>query len=162
LAPISAGIEVLQRATDAETLESTLPLLAHQTRHMVRLVDDLLDVSRVSLGKIELKKERIELRSVIEQSLHCSRTLIADTGHKLTAETQSEPLYVLADSDRLIQVLCNLLSNACKYMERGGSIAIALERGGDHALIRVRDCGIGLDSEDIPRIFELFAQVDTS
>lgn len=162
LAPISAGIEILQRANDAETLESTLPLLAQQTRYMVRLLDDLLDVSRVSLGKIELKSERIPLRTVIEQAVQSSRSLIEDKSHDLVVSIPEEPLYVTGDSARLVQVLCNLLDNACKYMDRGGSIALTAERINGQALIRVRDNGIGIPDDDIARIFELFAQLDTS
>lgn len=162
LAPISAGIEILQRATDVKTLESTLPLLAYQTRHMVRLLDDLLDVSRVSFGKIKLNREHIALRPVIEQAVESSRSLIEDKSHDLIVSIPTEPLYVRGDSVRLVQVLCNLLDNACKYTDRGGSIAISAERMNGQALIRVRDNGIGIPSQEIPRIFELFAQLDTS
>jgi PAS domain S-box-containing protein len=162
LAPISADVETLQRSSDTETVQSTLTSLGRHVGHMARLVDDLLDVSRVSLGKIELKSERIDLRTVVEQAVHNSRSLIESMQHRLTVSVPPEPLYVRADSVRLVQALCNLMHNACKFMATGGSIVLTLQRVIDEAVVRVQDRGIGLASQDIPRIFELFAQLDTS
>ena len=162
LAPISAGIELLQGKTDPETSESTLSLLGHQVEHMGRLLDDLLDVSRVTLGKVELRKECIELNPVVEQALQSSHSLIHSMNHRVTLALPQESLYVRGDRVRLVQVICNLLNNACKYMDRGGSIALTVARNDDQALISVRDRGIGFASDDASRMFELFAQLDTS
>jgi PAS domain S-box-containing protein len=162
LAPISAGIELLQGKTDPETSESTLSLLGHQVQHMGRLLDDLLDVSRVTLGKVELRKECIQLNPVVEQALQSSHSLIHTMNHRVTLALTQESLYVKADRVRLVQVICNLLNNACKYMDRGGSIALTVARIDDQALISVRDRGVGFASEDASRMFELFAQLDTS
>jgi PAS domain S-box-containing protein len=162
LTPISAGLELLQRTADPQTSESTLSLLVHQVEDMGRLLDDLLDVSRVTLGKVELKKERVDLHAVVEQAIQSSHSLIQSMNHQVALALPQEPLYVRGDRVRLVQVLCNLLNNACKYMDRGGSIMLTVERTRDQALIRIQDRGIGFDSEDIPRMFELFAQLDTS
>jgi CheY-like chemotaxis protein/two-component sensor histidine kinase len=153
---------LLQRVRDAETLDSTLSLLEQQVGHMGRLLDDLLDVSRITLGKIELKKEGVELRSIIDQAVQSSRSLIDSMGHNVTLMLPPEPLHVRGDRVRLVQVLCNLLNNAGKYMDRDGLIAIKVERVRDQALISVRDHGIGISSEDMPRVFELFTQLNSS
>jgi PAS domain S-box-containing protein len=162
LAPISAGIELLQHATDAETSESTLSLLARQVEHMGRLLDDLLDVSRINLGKVELRKEYIDLNAVVQLAIQSSHPLIQNRDHRITVTLLREPIWFRADRVRLVQALCNLLDNACKYMDRGGSIELTVERIRDQVLISVRDRGIGFASEDAARMFELFAQLDTS
>jgi PAS domain S-box-containing protein len=162
LTPISAGVELLQHTVDAQLFQSTLSLLGDQVAHMKRLLDDLLDVSRVTLGKVELKLESLDVRAVVEQAVQTARALLENGDHSVTLALPREPLYVRADAVRLAQVLGNLLSNACKYTDSGGSIAITAERVRDQAFISVRDQGIGFASEDAPRMFELFAQLDTS
>jgi signal transduction histidine kinase/ActR/RegA family two-component response regulator/PAS domain-containing protein len=162
LAPIRAGVELLQRVRDAETLDSTLSLLEQQVGYMGRLLDDLLDVSRITLGKIELQKKCVELRAVVEQAVQSSRSLIDSMGHNVNLVLPPESLHVKGDRVRLVQVLCNLLNNAGKYMDRGGLIAITVERVRDQALISVRDHGIGIAFEDMPRVFELFTQLNNS
>jgi len=162
LTPISAGVELLQHTDDAQLFQSTLSLLGNQVAHIERLLDDLLDVSRVTLGKVELKLESLDVRAVAEHAVQTARALIENREHRVTLALPREPLYVRADAVRLAQVLGNLLNNACKYMDRGGEIAVTVERVRDQALISVRDQGIGFASEDIGQMFELFAQLDTS
>jgi CheY-like chemotaxis protein len=129
---------------------------------MVRLVDDLLDVSRISCGKIALRRGRVELASVVHQAVEATRTMYENMGHELTVTVQPPPLYLNADPARLAQVVGNLLNNACKFTDKGGRISLTVEREGGQAVIRVRDTGIGIAADQLPRIFDMFTQVDTS
>jgi len=129
---------------------------------MVRLVDDLLDMSRISRGKIELRKERVELASVVHHAIEACRPAIKSAAHHLTIALPPQPVYLNGDPIRLAQVVGNLLSNACKFTEKGGRIWLTVEREGERAAIRVRDSGIGLTAAELTRIFEMFIQVDTS
>ena len=126
---------------------------------MVRLVDDLLDVSRITRGKMELRKERVELAAVVRNAVETSRPLIEGGGHELTVALPPEPVYLDADPVRLAQVFSNLLNNAAKYTEAGGHIWLAVERQGSDVLVSVKDDGIGIAAEMLPRIFEMFSQV---
>ena len=127
---------------------------------MVRLIDDLLDVSRISRGKIELRKERVELAKVVQQAVETSRPLIEAGGHDLTIDVPPDPIYVDADVTRLAQVFANLLNNAAKYTERGGRIWLTVERQGSDAVVSVRDTGVGIPAHMLPKVFEMFTQVD--
>jgi CheY-like chemotaxis protein/two-component sensor histidine kinase len=129
---------------------------------MVRLVDDLLDVSRISRGKIELHREPVELASVVYQAVEAIRPLCESLDHEMTVTLPPEPVYLNADPTRLSQIVGNLLNNACKFTERGGHIRLTGERVGEQVVIRVQDTGIGLSAEQLLRIFEMFTQVDTS
>jgi CheY-like chemotaxis protein len=129
---------------------------------MVRLVDDLLDVSRISRGKVELRRERVELASVVNHAVEAARTLIQCLEHELTVTLSKQPIYLNADATRLTQVLGNLLNNACKFTDKGGQILLTVERESEQAVIRVRDTGTGIAAEQLPRIFDMFMQVDTS
>src|SRR6185436_17775793 len=129
---------------------------------VVRLVDDLLDVSRISRGTIELRKEIVELSSVVNQAVDAFRPLCDAMGHELKVTLPTEPTYLDADPTRLAQVIGNLLNNACKFTERGGHLRLVVEREGTRAILRVLDTGIGLGADQLPRIFEMFMQVDTS
>ena len=137
-------------------------MMERQVGQMVRLVDDLLDVSRISRGKIELRKEPIELASVVHHAVEAVRPLCESMDHELTVTLPPQPMYLNADPTRLAQVVGNLLNNACKFTERGGRIRLTVEREGEQAVIRVQDTGIGIAAEQLPRIFEMFTQVDTS
>lgn len=128
----------------------------------VRLIDDLLDMSRISRGKIELKKERIELASVVHHAVEAIRPLCGGMGHELTLTVPPQPIFLNGDPTRLAQVVGNLLNNACKFTSRDGRIWLTVEREGPHAVIRVRDTGIGIAAEQLPDIFKMFTQVDTS
>jgi len=129
---------------------------------MVRLVDDLLDVSRISRGKIELRKGRVELGSVVNHAVEAIRPRCESMDHKLTVTLPPQPVYLNADPTRLAQVVGNLLNNACKFTKKHGRIWLNVEREGGQAVIRVRDSGIGIAAAELPRIFEIFTEVDTS
>src|SRR5258707_1928732 len=129
---------------------------------MVRLVDDLLDVSRITKGKIELRKERLELAAVVGSAVETSRPLIESAGHELTVTLLPEPIPLDADLTRLAQVFSNLLNNAARYTEQGGHIGLTAERHGGEVVVKVRDTGLGIPADMLPKIFEMFTQVDRS
>ncbi len=163
LAPIRNAIHVLrQRDGDAASVRAMTEMLERQVKQLVRLVDDLLDVSRISRGRIELRRERIELAPILKQVVEAARPLAQDMEHALIVKMPPQPIFVEADPARLAQVVGNLLNNACKFMDRGGRVELTVERAGDEALIRVRDRGVGIAPDDLPKIFDMFMQVDTS
>ena len=122
----------------------------------------MLDVSRITSGKIQLKRERLDIKDVIDRAVETARPLLESKQHELSLSLPSEPLIVSADTTRLEQVIGNLLTNAAKYTDEGGSITLSARHDGDVVLITVRDTGVGLSAAMLPRIFELFTQVDTS
>jgi PAS domain S-box-containing protein len=161
LAPIRNGLQVLRLAGgDPQTREQTRRLMDRQLDHMVRLVDDLLDVSRISRDKLQLRKERVTLAAVVNHALEVCGALTRKQDHELTVTLPDEPVYVDADKTRLAQALCNLLSNAVKYSDRGTPIWLAVARQGDEAVISVKDAGVGIPLNMLPRVFDLFWQVD--
>jgi CheY-like chemotaxis protein len=135
-------------------------MMERQLTHMVRLVDDLLDLSRISRGKIELRRERVELVKVIQQAVETSRPVIDERNHELQLELTEQSIYVDADVTRLAQVFSNLLNNAAKYTEPGGRICLSAHRQDTDVWVSVRDSGIGIPSEMLPKVFEMFTQVD--
>jgi signal transduction histidine kinase len=165
LAPIRNALHIMQGsgtlvAGNTAASAQMLGMMERQVQQMVRLIDDLLDVSRISRGKIELRKERLNLAAVVEVALETSRPLIDAEKHELTVTLPSQTLFVLGDKVRLAQVLANLLNNAAKYTPNGGHIWLTIERQKGQAVIRVRDNGIGIPTTLLPSIFELFVQVD--
>jgi len=172
LAPIRNALEIMRRAAGVESssphsIASAVAMMERQVGHMVRLVDDLLDVGRISRGKIELRRERVELSSVVYHAVEAAHPLCESMGHELTVTLPPEPIYLSADPTRLAQVVGNLLNNACKFTGKGGHIWLTVEgAGGGNApgetSIRVRDDGIGIAADQLPRIFDMFAQVETS
>ena len=162
LAPIRNGAASHAADADAQAVKSVTEMMERQVGQMVRLVDDLLDVSRISQGKIELRAERIELASIVRDAVEAARPLCERMGHELTVTLPPEPIYLNADPARLAQVVGNLLNNACKFTERAARIRLTVEREGEQAVIRVRDTGIGIAADQLPRIFDMFMQVDTS
>jgi two-component system CheB/CheR fusion protein len=163
LAPLRNGLEVLRLAGgDASKAEETQVMMERQVHHLTRLIDDLLDVSRISRGRIDLRKERVELAAVVNHALEVCRSDLDAAGHELTVRLPPEPLILKADPVRLVQVVENLLNNAIKYTHRGGRIAVTAEREGGEAVLRVRDSGQGIDPEFLPRIWDLFMQADPS
>ncbi len=161
LAPIRNGIEVMRMvAARNATLERTAQMMARQMQHLVRLVDDLLDVSRITRGKIELRRERVAINQVIGLALESCESLFAPHGHCLSVTLSADSMMVRADPDRLRQVFSNLLSNAAKFTPPGGKVWVTAERSGDNALVRVRDTGVGIPRERLAQVFEMFAQVE--
>jgi len=163
LAPIQNVVEILRRSGGVEqTVTPATEMMQRQVGQMKRLVDDLLDVSRISRGRIELRIESVELASIVRHAVEAVRPLCEKMDHELTVTLPPQPMYLNADPSRLAQVVGNLLNNACKFTETGGRIRLSVEREGKQALIRVQDTGIGIAAEQLPRIFEMFAQIDSS
>jgi two-component system CheB/CheR fusion protein len=163
LAPIRNALNVMRlKGGDAESVRAASQMMERQVGLMVRLVDDLLDVSRIDQGRIELRKGRTELAAIVRQSVEAARSLVQAMQHDLTITLPSQPLHLDADPARLAQVVGNLLSNACKFTEKRGRIRLTVEQEGERAVVRVQDNGIGIAPEQLGRIFDMFMQVDTS
>lgn len=159
LAPIRNALQVMRLAgDDGNAVDQSRAVIERQVQQMVRLVDDLLDLSRISGGKMELRRKRVELAGVINAALEASRPLIEACGHELTVTLPPEPVYLDADPTRLAQVFLNLLNNSAKYTPQAGRIWLTVERLKGEAVVRVRDTGVGIAAEMLPRIFELFTQ----
>jgi signal transduction histidine kinase len=163
LAPIRNAVQILRRANEKDAgTKWANDVIDRQVRQMVRLVDDLLDVSRITRGKVQLKTEPIDVTSAVSSAVETSRPLIDERRHELEVTLPPAPLWVTADPTRLAQILANLLNNAAKYTPEGGRIAFTMERDGDAAVFRVRDTGVGIATEMLPRVFDLFTQIDRS
>lgn len=163
LAPIRSALQIMKLAKDnTSVIEQSRAMMERQLEQLVRLVDDLLDVSRISRGTIELQKERIELATVIRTALESCEALIKQHGHELTVTMPDEVVYLDADKVRLAQVLCNLLNNAAKYSDKGGRIGLSAERRGNDMVLRVKDSGVGIRADMLAKVFDLFMQVDRS
>jgi two-component system CheB/CheR fusion protein len=163
LAPISNALRIMKTSSQSEPpFIAASAIMERQVGHLVRLVDDLIDVSRISLGKVELRMERVDLNITVQQVAEDSRVLFVAMEQELSVVTPPHPLYVNADPTRLMQVIGNLLNNACKYTPRQGHISITLEQDGDQAVVSVRDDGIGLTADQRTGIFDMFMQVDSS
>jgi len=163
LAPIRNALSVLKIAhADAQTFERTRAMMERQLGQMVRLIDDLLDMSRITRGTLTLRLERVELASVVHHAVESSRPLIEEAKHELTVTLPSHPVYVTADPLRLAQVFSNLLGNACKYTEPGGRILLAAAVHEGNVAVSVRDTGVGIPPEMLTQIFEMFTQADRS
>jgi signal transduction histidine kinase len=160
LAPLRNGLDILRRNPDGGNAAEIRDMMDRQLVHLVRLIDDLLDVSRVSQGKIELRTDRIKVEDVVEAAIEASRPLIDSAGHSLKTDIPPEPLWVDADHTRMAQVIGNLLNNAAKYTPSGGQIAISARKVDGDVVIDVRDNGIGIPGEMQSKIFQMFAQVD--
>lgn len=157
LAPIRTGLDVLALSgVEPESVE----LMQQQVEHLVRLVDDLLDVSRIMRGKIQLDIQPLDLSDVVRRAIEMSHSYIEEQHHQLTVELSDEPVWVQGDGIRLTQVVTNLLNNAAKYTDPGGQISVRLTRENGSAVLRVRDNGIGIDPDLLPHVFELFTQAD--
>ncbi|NUQ77968.1 MAG: response regulator [Polyangiaceae bacterium] len=163
LAPIRTSLEILRRSSLSDpALDRARTLIERQVSHMVRLVDDLLDVSRISRGKILLRKERVDLATLVKTTAEDHRAALEAGGLALRIDVPDAPIHTLGDPTRLAQAVDNLVQNAGKFTDAGGSVAVRLEVHGPIALIRVKDTGIGMDPDVMPRIFEPFAQADRS
>jgi PAS domain S-box-containing protein len=172
LAPIRNALELMGRANgDSELVQDARAIMERQVGQMVRLVDDLLEVSRVTRGALELRKQRIELTAAVHSAVEATQPLIQAAGHKLVVNLPPEPVHLDADPARLAQVFSNLLNNAAKYTDSGGHIWLNAEletsnpcqtTNGESVVVSVRDTGIGIPADHLPRLFEMFSQVAPS
>jgi PAS domain S-box-containing protein len=159
LAPIRNAIHLLKlEAKSEEPHAEVLNIMDRQVNQMVRLIDDLLDVSRITRGKIQLRVERVQLSDVVASALEAVQPMIDDFRHQLTVVMPDASIYLSGDATRLAQIFSNLLGNAAKYTQRGGHIWLAAEHRGSEVAVSVRDTGIGIDAEQLPQIFEMFSQ----
>jgi signal transduction histidine kinase/ActR/RegA family two-component response regulator len=163
LAPIRNSLHILRLSTSSDpAAEQICQMMERQVSHLVRLVDDLMEVSRITRGKVELRKEHLDVATVIRSAVESSRPLIEASGHQLAISVPVEPVFIDGDLIRLSQVVSNLLNNAAKYMEYGGQIWLGAREDGDDVFISVRDSGIGIPAEMLSHIFKMFTQVDRS
>lgn len=160
LAPLRNGVQIARvTAPTGSPLQQTVQMMDRQLTHLVRLVDDLLDVSRISRGKVELRRRRVTLNDIIANSVESVASVIEAHGHELIVDMGTNPLELEGDFERLAQVFSNLLSNAAKYTEDGGHIRVVLEAEADEAIVSVSDTGIGIPADDLEQVFDLFSQV---
>jgi len=163
LAPIRNGLEAMRLSSgDVAAMEQARSMMERQLGHLVHLVDDLLDVSRITHGKVQLRRERAELAAIVDIAVESSRVAVEEGDHALTISLPPEPVYVDADVTRLAQVFANLLNNAARYTPRGGQISLRAERRNESMVVTVTDTGIGIPAEALPRVFDMFSQVDRS
>jgi PAS domain S-box-containing protein len=161
LAPVRNAVQVLRlRGPNDPQLRWGRDVIDRQVEHLTRLIDDLLDISRITRNKLELRMQRVGLAEVINGAVESSRPTVEQCGHELTVSLTPEPLDLNGDLVRLAQVFQNLLTNAAKYTERGGRIRLTAEREASDVVVRVRDTGVGIPPEKLPRLFEMFFQVD--
>jgi PAS domain S-box-containing protein len=160
LAPILSAVEIIEHAAPGDDVlrSAYRAVIARQVQHMKRLLDDLLDVSRVSQGKIELRKQRVELATLLLQAVEVSRPLMIEKRQQLSLTLAQTPLPLQADPTRIVQVFANLLNNATKYTEAGGHIALVSAVDGGEAVVKVRDDGKGMSPDLLARAFDLFVQ----
>ena len=158
LAPIRTGLALLRSMPHDDASTRTLDVMDRQLAHMVRLIDDLLDLSRVTRGKVQLERERVDLWSLTAAALEASRPLIDAAGLHLAVRLPQEPVVLHVDRTRIAQVLSNLLNNAAKYTEAGGHVELEARLAGAEVVVRVTDTGIGIPREMLGHIFEMFAQ----
>jgi PAS domain S-box-containing protein len=163
LAPIRNAVQILRlKGPPSEELEWAENIIDRQIQQMIRLIDDLLDVSRITHDKLELRKQTVELARVVESAIETSRPLIEESNHQLTVSLPKAPVYLEADEIRLAQIFSNLLNNAAKYTAAGGRIQLTAEKRRDAAVVTVKDSGIGIPKSKLSHVFEMFAQIDSS
>jgi len=159
LAPVRNALDLMRRSgNDEEIVRKTTDVMQRQVSQMVRLVEDLFDISRIGQDKLSIRRVVIDLASVVHHAVEASAPLLENAGVSYTVALPEAPIYVEADAARLAQVIGNLLNNASKFTPRGGSVALVLGRDGSEAVVRIRDTGVGIDTADLPRVFEMFAQ----
>ena len=161
LAPLRNAIAVLRRADPVDaSLAPIHAMMERQVDHLVRLVDDLLEMSRISRGTLSLRRERVELATVIRNAVETCEPLVQAAGHVLAVDIPREPLWIEGDAVRIAQVVANLLNNAAKYTDPGGRITVRAWRDGEQGAITVQDNGVGISTDAIPRMFEMFSRGD--
>jgi two-component system, sensor histidine kinase len=163
LAPLLTGLQLLRLSgDDRQTIERVRATMERQVGHLIRLVDDLLEISRITRGIIDVRRGPIDLGTLLRVALDTTRSVIESAGHELVVSIPAEPIAIEGDSVRLTQVFANLLTNAAKYTNPGGRIELSAQQVGDHAVVRVRDNGIGILPKHLDSVFEMFMQVDRS
>jgi PAS domain S-box-containing protein len=161
LAPISSGLHILRTAGDNQQVAATArQIMERQVAQMVRLVDDLLEVARITTGKVELRRETFDLAAAVNDAVETSRPLLDAAGQSITMTLPETPIYVHADRTRLAQVFGNLLNNSSKFSDRGHPIAIAIALEDGQAVVRVRDTGVGIPRDALTKIFDMFGQAE--
>lgn len=160
LAPIRNALHIMRIAPINENAPAMLAMMDRQVGHLVRLIDDLLDISRVGQGKIDLRRERIVLQNAVRDAVEASSPLIENSAHTLAFNLPSEPVWIFADLTRIAQVIGNLLNNAAKYTPRGGNISVSMRCEDNFAVLAVSDTGLGIPTNMQPKVFDLFTQVD--
>jgi PAS domain S-box-containing protein len=160
LAPLRNGLQILKLRSDPDpTVSQTVTMMDRQMTHLVRLVDDLLDVSRITRGKLELRQRKVLLTEVLDTAVESARAFIESQRHELSIEVRARNLLVDGDPDRLAQVFSNLLLNAAKYTDVGGRIIVSLGQENGEAVVAVRDNGVGIPPQALEKVFEMFSQV---
>ena len=163
LAPITNAVQLLRLQKNEDKLQhQACTIIERQVGQLTRLVDDLLEVSRITTGRIRLQQERIALNGIMERAVETTRPLMDQRRHELTVSLSPQPIWLYADAARLEQVVVNLLTNAAKYTADGGHISLAVQQEGNEAVLRVRDTGVGIAPELLPHIFDLFTQAERS
>lgn len=163
LAPISNGLQLIRLSkNDPNALNNATAIMERQVHQMVRLVDDLLDVARISSNKLELRRERVSLAEIVNSAIETSRPLIEKASQQLQVSLAEEPVTLNADPVRLAQAFSNLLNNAAKYSQPGSRISLTAAQQDGELIVKIRDMGIGIDSDKLQRIFEMFVQVEPS
>jgi signal transduction histidine kinase/ActR/RegA family two-component response regulator len=163
LAPIRTGLDILRiRSGDAQATQRATDIMERQLRQMVRLVDDLLDVSRINTGKFAIKMGRVELKAVVNDALEVVRSYVELHGHELVIELPDRPVFLHGDATRLAQILSNLLNNAAKYTNRGGRVSLSAHVEERTLVLSVADNGIGIAPDMLDNVFEMFVQVDST
>jgi signal transduction histidine kinase/ActR/RegA family two-component response regulator len=163
LAPIRTGLDILRlRSGDAQATQRATDIMERQLRQMVRLVDDLLDVSRINTGKFAIKMGRVELKAVVNDALEVVRSYIELHGHELVIDLPDRPVFLNGDATRLAQILSNLLNNAAKYTNRGGRVSLSARVEDKSLIVVVADNGIGIAPDMLASVFEMFVQVDST
>ncbi len=160
LAPIATAVTLLKVTEQDETGQQAVDVVGRQVQKITRLINDLMDVSRITRGKIQLHQDRIDLRDCIGNAISSAHALIEEHRHLLSVSLPDEPLWIFADATRLEQIFENLLNNAAKYTESGGQISVTAERRDGQAIVSIKDSGVGIAPELLPHIFELFTQAD--
>lgn len=160
LAPIRNGLQILKMSPQEKVSLETRDMMDRQLTHMVRLIDDLLDISRISQGKIDLRKQHVVLQDIIKSAIESSRPLIENGKHQLILDIPQEDIWLDGDLTRLAQAISNVLNNAAKYTNEGGKIGLTVSRNEGEALITISDNGLGIREDMLPKVFELFTQVD--
>jgi len=160
LAPIRAAIEVIRLADgDRELVERARAIMERQLQHLVRITDDLLDVARIRQNKVELRRERIDLLTALQSAIETTRPMLEALSHTLTVDVPAQPMWANADHTRVAQALSNLLNNAAKYTEANGFIRVTASADDTTAVITVADTGVGIPQEMLPRMFDIFTQL---